>query len=260
MNNAEDPIGTFDQNVQAVVRLMNFDRDIQDLTIGHLEKLHESLVSVQRIQNEQLNGRRTLEILRGIRSNDSLRPRYQLIFNQAVVLLVSYFGSTLSSLFRLAVARAIAGSDKRVLSEDLTVEVAELLSRGDQIQEFLGDMLIQKKDISFQDMKSVGRAFKKYFGIAIEKTDHVNNIILGQACRHAIVHDGGRANARTLRQIENATPRTLKPQIDENEQISFTPTEVEQLASDMRMYAVDLYEKIQAYNAGLQIEAKHGYA
>ena len=254
MNDAEDPIGIFDQNVQAVVRLMNFDREIQDLAIRHLENLHKSLVSMQGIQNEQLNGKRTLEILRGIRTNDSLRSRYQLIFNQAVVLLVSYFGSALGSLFRLAVRQAIAGSDKRVLSEDLSVEVEELLSRGDQIQDVLGDMLIQKKDISFQDMRSVNRAFNKYFGIEIEKTDNVNNIILGQACRHAIVHDGGRANARILRQTDNARPRSLKPQISENEQIDFTPSEVEQLATDMRVYAVALHSKIQSYSIALQAD------
>ena len=35
MSDAEDPIGTFDQNVQAVIRLMNCDREVQDLTIGY---------------------------------------------------------------------------------------------------------------------------------------------------------------------------------------------------------------------------------
>ena len=255
MSDAEDPIGTFDQNVQAVIRLMNFDREVQDLTIGYIEDLHHSLVRVQRIQNEQLNGKRTLDMLRIIRTNDSLRPRYQLILNQAVVLLVSYFGSALGSLFRFAVARAIAGADRRILSEDINVEVEELLARGDQIQDVLGDMLIQKKDISFQDMKSVSRAFKTYFGIEIVKDDQVNNIIVGQACRHAIVHDGARANSRILRQIENAKPRTLKQQITENEQISFMPSEVEELAQNMKAYAITLHEKIQAYNTALQVDA-----
>lgn len=142
MSDTANPIDTFDQNIKAVMRLINFDRDVQDMAIEHLENLHTSLVKVQRIQNEQLNGKRILEILRGIRTNDSLRPRYQLIFNQAVVLLVSYFGSAVGSLFRLAVEQAIAGADKRVLSEELNVEVEELLSRGDQLQEVLGDMLI----------------------------------------------------------------------------------------------------------------------
>lgn len=101
-------------------------------------------------------------------------------------------------------------------------------------------------------MKSVSRAFSRYFGIEIGKNEYVNNIIVGQACRHAIVHDGGRANSRVLRQIENARPRTLKIPIGENEQISFTPAEVEELAQNMRMYAVNLHAQITSYNNALQ--------
>lgn len=172
-----------------------------------------------------------------------------------MVLLVSYFGSALGNLFRYAIDKAVEGGDRRVLSEELNVEVDELLSRGDRLHEVLGDMLILKKDISFQDMKSVSRAFKKYFGIDIEKTPEVNNIILGQACRHAIVHDGGRANARTIRQVVSAKPRSLKPTILENEQIFFSTQEVEELAQDMRLYLETLLSQITSYNNALQTDA-----
>lgn len=244
---AKPPIEAFDQNIEAVKRLMDFDRDAQDMVIIEIEKLHHALKEQQNISNDKLNGKRVLDFLKNIRTNDSMRARYELIFNQAVVLLVSYFGSALGDLFRLAVELGIAGADKRILSEELSVDVEELVSRGDQIRDVLGDMLIQKKDISFQDMKSVSRAFNKYFGIEIEKNKNVNNIIVGQACRHAIVHDGGRANSRVLRQIENTKPRTLKTSISENEKISFTPDEITELARNMREYVVDLHEKIMLY-------------
>lgn len=191
----------FEQNIQSVRKLMNFDRDVQDFAIEQIEKLHNTLVNVDKIENETRNGKRTLDLLKQIRSNDSLRPRYQIIFNQAIVLLVSYFGSAISDCFRTATQISIALDDKRVLNEELNIEIEELLIRGDQINDVLGDLLIQKKDISFQDMKSVSRAFKEYFGIEIKKDNVVNNIILGQACRHAIVHEGGRVNGRIIRQV-----------------------------------------------------------
>ena len=248
---SKQPIFAFDQNIEAVKRLMDFDRDAQDMVIKEIEKLHTALKEQQGISNDQLNGKRALDFLKNIRTNDSMRSRYELIFNQAVVLLVSYFGSALGDLFRLAVELGISGADKRILSEELNVDVEELISRGDQIQDILGDMLIQKKDISFQDMKSVGRAFNKYFGIEIEKNINVNNIIVGQACRHAIVHDGGRANSRVLRQIENTKPRTLKVNISENEKINFSTDEVIELANNMREYVVRLHEKIILYKTSL---------
>lgn len=249
MSTKLSPIVIFDQNIQSVDRLMNFDRDVQDMIIGHIEEFHNTLVNSWGIQQEHLNGKRLLDILRPIRKNDSLRSRYQLIFNQAVVLLVSHFGSALSDLFRYAVEVAIEVEDKRVLSEELTLDIDELLESGDHLHDVLGDMLILKKDISFQDMKSVSRAFKKYFGIEIERDASVNDIILGQACRHAIVHDGGRANSRTLRQTKAARPRSLKTDLRENQQIEFTPEEVEELGKHMRKYVSNLLTQIELYKA-----------
>lgn len=251
MNNS-NPLEVFEDNVKAVVKLMNFDRDVQDMALQHIRGLHNTLLDVEKIENEQRNGKRILDILERIREADSLRPRYQLIFNQAVVLLVSYFGSALGNLFRHAVQIGISVEEKRILSEELNLEVEELLSRGDQINEILGDMIILKKDISFQDMKSVARAFRKYFGIEIEKSSTVNNIILGQAARHAIVHDGGKANARIIRQISNATPRKLKPNVVENSEFQFTPDEVEILADEMKTYVESLLRKVEAYNKALE--------
>lgn len=247
MNSIINPLESFEKNLESVRKLMNFDRDVQDMAITSIEELHENLVNKQGITNEQLNGRRTLDILKGIRENDSLRSRYKIIFNQAVVLLVSYFGSAVSDCFRLATQMAIESRDKRLLDEELTLGIKELVDRGDQIGEVLGDLLIQKKDISFQDMQSIHRAFKKHFDIIIEKDETVNNIILGQACRHCIVHEGGRVNTRIVRQVENAKPRHLKPEINENEQLEFSTAEVDELGDYMKNYISGLQSRITRY-------------
>ncbi len=241
------PLDSFKRNLESVQKLMNFDRDVQDMAINYIEKLHNSLVNVQNITNEQINGKRTLDLLKGIRENDSLRPRYKIIFNQAIVLLVSYFGSAITDCFRLATQIAVESCDKRVLDEELNLEIKELIDRGDQIGDVLGDLLIQKKDISFQDMKSTHRAFKKYFGIEINKDAIVNNIILGQACRHCIVHEGGRVNRRIIKQIENAKPRSLKPSVRENDQLNFSTEEVEELGGYMKDYVSNLEARISEY-------------
>lgn len=245
------PLESFERNLESVQKLMNFDRDVQDMAITHIEELHSSLVNGQKITNEQINGKRTLDMLKGIRENDSLRPRYKIIFNQAVVLLVSYFGSAISDCFRLATQIAVESGDKRVLDEELNLEIKELIDRGDQIVDVLGDLLIQKKDISFQDMKSTHRAFRKYFGIEIDRNEIVNNIILGQACRHCIVHEGGRVNRRIIKQIENAKPRNLKPSMRESEQLDFTTDEVEELGGYMKDYVSNLQTGITAYDKSL---------
>jgi len=90
----------FAANVASVDALVNFDRFILDFAIERVERLHQRLEP--RYLNPDDNGEHTLMALKQVRANDALRPSYQQIFNQAVVLLVSYFGSTIADLFRTA--------------------------------------------------------------------------------------------------------------------------------------------------------------
>lgn len=243
----QNPLEIFDKNIEAVHRLMNFDRDLIDYAIFKVDGLHQVLVTSRKIDREDQNGLRVLNELKSIRTNDSLRSRYEQIYNQAVVLLVSHFGSLLGSLFRLAIDYGIEKNDRRILKAELNIDIEELLSRGNQIHEGLGELLVFKKDISFQDMKSVSRAFKDYFGINIEKSENVNNIIIGQACRHSIVHDGARVNSKTIKQVANAKPRKLKYSIIEDEEIKFSPDEVTFLAKEMKKYAKKLFDQMEMY-------------
>src|SRR5438045_1313089 len=87
----------FAANVASVDALVNFDRFILDFAIERVERLHRRLEP--RYLNPDDNGEHTLMALTQVRANDALRPSYQQIFNQAVVLLVSYFGSTIADLF-----------------------------------------------------------------------------------------------------------------------------------------------------------------
>jgi hypothetical protein len=81
----------------------------------------------------------------------------------------------------------------------------------------------------------VSRAFREHLRIEIGRTEETNDIILGQAARHVIVHAGG-VDARMVRQVSGAHPRRLKPAIAVNERIEFTPDEVRQLGASMTSY------------------------
>ena len=72
----------------------------------------------------------------------------------------------------------------------------------------------------------------------------MKNIIVGQACRHAIVHDGATANSRVMNQVRNAIPRTLKPNLTLNEKIQFSISEIEDLAEEMKSYIENLVKVV----------------
>jgi hypothetical protein len=92
-------------------------------------------------------------------------------------------------------------------------------------------------------MQAIHRAFKEYLTISIEKDNLVNNIILAQACRHVIVHSGGVASERLIRQIKGAFPRDVKSEIKRDNKVQFSPDEVEIVSKSMGKYVKSLAEK-----------------
>jgi hypothetical protein len=147
------------------------------------------------------------------------------MFNQCVVLLVSYFASAVEDLFVACLSEkfnnlkdAIADKDK-----DIKIPLGELLESGFSLDnESVAKLLVRKKEISFQDMQSIKREVEAYFKFQPEKNEDTNNIILAQHCRHALVHYGGKANSKTIAQIKDARPRTVKQSITNGEEVNFT--------------------------------------
>lgn len=230
-------IESFKAHIQSVHRLMNFDRDVLGYAIQAIDELQTRLTRHHGLNNPNLDAARTLQILRGYREHDSLRPSYKTIFNQALVLLVSYFGSSVHDLFREGVANALLeDTDSALLKEQVKLSFRELRDAEFQLKEIAPDLLIQAKDISFQDMQSIGRAFKEYLGITIEKSQVVNEIILAQGCRHVIVHAGGVVDDKLVRQLSGASPRQLKPKLVSGQSVEFTVEEVSTVAEAMLSY------------------------
>jgi hypothetical protein len=84
--------------------------------------------------------------------------------------------------------------------------------------------------------KSIGRAFDQYLGFKPQRNNHVNNIILAQACRHAIVHNGSKADVKLLKQIADAKPRDLKQTLSSDQKIQFEPSEIKLIGESMKHY------------------------
>lgn len=241
-------VSTFERNIESVESLLNFDRKVLDMAIESIHELHDYLVEYPKITADKYNGKRTLDTLKSIRNNDSLKSKYAVINNQAIVLLVSYFGSAVADIFRRASKIAVnTHNDERVLGEELKFKLEELLNLKSSLGDSIGELLITKNNISFQDMKSIQREFKKYFGIKIDKDINVNNIILGQACRHSIAHEAAKVNARVMNQVKGAKPRNLKESISEGEVIEFTQGEIKVVSESMLNYVKNLNQQVSEY-------------
>ena len=83
-------------------------------------------------------------------------------------------------------------------------------------------------------MQSTFRAFRDCAGVEPARNEHVDNIIVGQAARHIIVHNSGVVNDICVRRTEKARIRsTITLALDEGQPVQFTPETLEQLGDSM---------------------------
>lgn len=238
-------VNTFKDHIQSVEKLMTFDDDVLSLAITNIEALETKLKNHHKFDNPHISAQNTLTQLKSFRANKSLQPRYATIFNQALVLLTSYFSSTISDLFKLGVAKVLENNTETQLQkEQIKISFKELQENNFEVKDIAVENFILAKDISFQDTKSISRAFKDYLQIDIKKDENVNEIILGLQCRHVIVHTGAKADANLLHSLKYATPRTLKRDLTIDQKIQFSITEVTTVASAMLKYIENISKEI----------------
>jgi hypothetical protein len=238
-----DALSSFHRNIAEVDKLVNFDKELLQIITLNIQSLHDHL----KISNgdERFNGGRALTIINGIRDNETIRSKYTAIYNQAVVLLVSHFSSALGDLFRDAVSERLQSGDvEKLLAEDIKLTFGEMREHGWNLKAVAADLLIAKHDFTFQDMGSTVKAFKEFVGVVIERNEIMNNIIAAQACRHVIVHAGGRISEKAVRQVSGAKPRTLRNKLAVDELIQLTAPEIEAIKADMVVFVEKLAHDI----------------
>ena len=111
--------------------------------------------------------------------------------------------------------------------------------------EGIGELVVAKKQINFQDMKNIVDVFRDYFSIALDEDKDVHNIILAHACRHVFVHAGDVARKRTIKQVARAKQRDVKQNLKEGDHIQFTDEEITKIADSMKAYIQGLTDKLK---------------
>lgn len=232
-------------NIDDVYRLAEFDQELLGIAIRHLKK-HEEALNKIGIDNPTLTAINPRKALEDIRHNNSLRPRFEVINNQCVVLLVSLFSSAIGDVFRKGVETlASMGTSETLNREEIKLTVSEIVNEHEDISYRVGRLVEENNNISFQDMRSIHRAFQKYFEIETPKDQIVNTIIFAQASRHIIVHDGGIVNQRFLNQIRDSTPADLKGKLIEGEKLFIDSKRLRDIGNSMLTYFSNLRPKVE---------------
>ena len=236
MTQLDDSMVRFETNVEAVLALANLDRKIVSFALDAVRERDERLRN-SGVDSWRMLAGNTVRHLENIRENDSLRPGFEELVNQCVVLLASYFAAGVADLFRAAIPEALlTAPTNKLLEYEIKLKVRDVQDLGDSLIAEVPDLIASSSEISFQDTKSIARAFQDYLGVEITRDDTVNEIIAGLACRHVIVHNGGIVSRKCEKQLLTVGSRKLKPKLAYREKVQFDYDEVLLLSDSMLEY------------------------
>lgn len=229
---------------------MSFDKSLLELCIGILKE-HQQGDRQHRSTNIITA---LITAFEGVRARGELRVHYEVMYNQCLVLMVSHFASALAELYRRNIVEAlrkevVKGGSK----EEIKIPLTRLVGLESANEEVLGTLIRDSQSISFQDMQSTRKAFEAGFGCVVARDADMDNIIVGQACRHVIVHSGAIVDDKFLRQTREAKLNTLGKRFELDATIQFTPGELAMVEASMLRFLTNIADGVaQRFEASVQ--------
>jgi len=186
-----------------IEKLISTPNIIRDHAINSLKNFKDSDLK----NTEQIKLKNAIQSIENI-SNKSINKSYGIIYNQICILAVSALSAVLEKYF----INMTKQFEKIRLPNDLKISLYEIKEYEFDMKKNLGNIILKKDNsINFQDLKSVLRAYEKYFNKNIKLDDELkNNIIFYQQCRHVLVHKNGIVDEDFIQRIKNCNIKKYK--------------------------------------------------
>ena len=121
---------------------MNFDRIIIDHCLTSMETVNNGLKNLDfPITNPMYLLDNAIKSLKNIRQNNSLRIKYQSIFNSCLVLQVSYFSSIVTDIFRYVFNYLVMVNKLPKNDDSLKFSIDELVNYEFELYEVMADVI-----------------------------------------------------------------------------------------------------------------------
>ncbi len=203
MKTLDEVKNNFQESLVTVGQIVDIGSDVGDLLVGMLEGLKKENESLPAFipYKEKLD--RTIDVVKMIKNDPRLKQKYEIIRNQAIVLVVENFESFLNDCVKTLVnyyPGVIKWPEKKkILPVNTDVLRYSIPTVGDLVIASL-----KKEEVNFQDLQSIVRFFKDYieFDFVLEDKRR-DRIIFSHALRNIVVHNGSAVDSGFLAQVRN---------------------------------------------------------
>lgn len=209
METLEEVHSNFIQNLKMVEQIVNIGTDVGDLSVEFLEDLKKSHEDMEGFYDYKRKLERVISQIQNIKDAQQLVKKYEIIRNQAIVLIVENFESFLNDCVKVMIdhyPNVIKWPDGK---KNFAVEVDILRYTAVPT---VGDLVLtslKREGVNFQDLQSTLKFFEDYLRTKINLSDSdKDRVIFAQAFRNIIVHNGSTVDHRFSAQIRNTAYAT----------------------------------------------------
>ena len=230
----------FEDNLKMVDQIVNIGNDIGDLVVSFLEDLQKRYESMPAFMEYKTKLVTVIDSIRNLKEHPSLQNKYQIIYNQALVLIIENFESFLNDLTKELInnySHLINWPDhKKKLPVDVTLLRYSSPTGGDLVLTSL------KGEVSFQDLQSTLRFLEEYLNLKIQLSDSERDtLILGQALRNIVIHNNNKVDHGFLNQIRETSYKT---KYKDKSEIMLTKDEYENFKKSFIDFATKISDSI----------------
>lgn len=193
----------FIENLKTVDQIVETPSTVGTVAVDMLRALQK--------ENEKLSGfipykqklEEIISTIDKIKSHKVLKEQYQVIYNQATVLIISHFESFLSDIFK-----SVFDDYSYLMSWPDKKTQLDLNMLNYSYSPTLGEIIIHnlraKGEVNFQDLQSTIRTFEEYLQMKPKfENSLIDDIIYYQALRNVIIHNSGKVDEKFLKQTRN---------------------------------------------------------
>jgi len=200
MKKIKDVLNKFEENLKSIDQLGEIGSDVGGILLEILTDLKYKNKDSEGFKPYKDNLDKAIEMVKNIKDHDILKEKYQIIYNQSVILVVAAFESFMNELVRDLIdfyPEIIEWPEKKQVSFDPNILKYSSPSLGSLI---VKSLLVKK--YNFQDLKSVLDFLKDYLKIDVKLDDNLKDkLIKYAALRHVIIHNSAKIDEKFIKQI-----------------------------------------------------------
>lgn len=227
----------FEKNLQEIEEMVNIGSDVISIAVGLVEGLSKEYESIEAFVPYKEKLKANIGGLKRIKENSELKKKYNILYNQALVLVVSNFESFLSDFSKFLIEKhdyLLEWPDKKI---SLDLEMFNYFTPT------VGDIVLAslKEKYSFQDLESSLNFLKEFLSIDVRLSDETkDNIILFHALRHIIIHNSSTVDEKFLKQIRKTR---FAFTYDVGQKVSTSEEQFQKAKSEFSKLATEIFEK-----------------